>query len=147
METHTQNVKVTRVQVAVAAGTDDSTDSDSVDMTGFDSVTFIAMFGTLTATQVTSIKASQSADDSSFADLLGSNTGPMADTDSDQALVLEITKPTDRYMRCTVVRATANAVIDGVIAIQTGPSSAPTTHDASSVAFAEQHASPIEGTA
>jgi len=136
--------KVTRVTNAVAAGTTDS-NSSSVDMQGFESVMFIALFGTITATAVTSIHAEQSADDSTFADL--ESTSISIDDDEDNmVLVLEVIKPTDRYVRCVVDRGTANAVIDGVIAIQYNARNVPTTQDATTVADSESHVEPDEGT-
>jgi len=139
------NWKATRVSNAVAAGTTDI-NSSSVDMSGFESVTFIVSFGTITATAVTSIKAGQSADDTTFNDLLGSAI-TVADTDDNQIAILEIVKPTDRFVRCTVDRGTANAVIDSIIAFQGRALEAAVTHDASTVVGSELHHAPAEGTA
>jgi len=140
-------IKITRVLNSVVAGITDQ-NSSAVDMAGFDGVLFIALFGALTATQVTQIKAQQdvSSGMGAAADLLGSNVGPLADTDGNKCLVLDIKKPLERYVRCVVDRGTANAVIDGVIAIQYGAGAHPTAH-AASVAFAEAWGSPAEGTA
>lgn len=142
-----KHVKITRVMNAVAAGTTDQ-NGTVLDMQGFDGVMFIAAFGTLTATQVTSIKAQQGtlSDGSDMADLAGSAVGPLADTDGNKCLVLDVYRPQERYVRCVVDRGTANAVIDGVDAIQYDTRYKPTTHDAT-VAFAEAHISPDEGTA
>jgi hypothetical protein len=140
-------IKIARVMNSVAAGTTNQT-SSTLDMAGYEGVLFIALFGVLTATQVTSLKARQGAasDMSDGADLLGSKVGPLADTDGTKCLVLDVKRSNERYMDCVVNRATANAVIDGVIAIQYGPDAKPTAH-AASVAFSEAHVSPIEGTA
>lgn len=135
---------IDRVMNAVAAGTTDQT-SGSVDMQGYEEVTFIAAFGALTATQVTSMRAQQSQDDSSFADLLGTQVGPLADADGNKMLAIRLVKPAERYVRVIIDRATANAVIDGVIAIRSKPRVKPVTHSAD-VAFAETHVSPAEGT-
>ena len=140
------NTKFTRVMDAKAAGTSDQ-NSSAVDMRNFEGVLFVALFGTLTANQVTSIKAQQSAAKSSgFSDLKGTKVGPLADDDDNQALILDVKNPRGRYVRCVVDRGAANAVIDGMIAIQYGPRKAPSKHD-STVAFAEAHASPAEGAA
>lgn len=143
-----QDCKITRVENAVAAGTDDTTASDAIDMSGYDGVVFIALFGTLTASQVTSMKAQQDTASamSTAADLEGSSVGPLADDDDNQCLVLDVYRPRERYVRVVITRATANAVIDGVIAIQYRSRKGPVTQDAS-VAFAEQLVSPAEGTA
>lgn len=142
--------RVLVVNNAAAAGTTDLT-SSSVDMAadvGFDEVTFIAKFGALTATQVTQIKAQQSSDDGSaddFTDIAGSNTGPMADADSNKTLVLTL-RPQKRYVRCVVDRGTANAVLDSVIAIQSMARKLPVTQS-TGVSAVEAHNYPAEGTA
>lgn len=142
-----KDIKVTRVMNAVAAGTSDQNGA-TLDMQGFDGVLFVASFGTLTATQVTAIKAQQGAasDLSDAADLAGTLTGPMADGDSNKLLCLDVYRPQERYVRCVVDRGTANAVIDGVIAIQYKGSKLPITQG-TTVSAAEAHTSPAEGTA
>lgn len=142
-----KEIKITRVVNATAAGTTDI-EGSVLDMSGFEGVVFIALFGTLTATQVTSLKAQQGAasDMSDAADLEGSSVGPLADTDGNKCLVLDVYRPQERYVRCVVDRGTANAVVDGVIAIQYGPRTKPTIND-STVKVAELVISPDEGTA
>ena len=144
-----KDVKVIRVMNAVAAGTTDQNGS-AVDMQNFEGVVFIASLGALTATQVTQMKAQQSSDNGSpdtFADLTGTLTAAMADDDDNQCIVLDIYRPRERYVRPVLLRGTANAVIDGITAIQYGPRKKPTTHDAATVQASETHASPAEGTA
>ena len=143
-----QATKIKRVMNAVAAGTTDQNGS-SVDMANWEGVMFVATLGTLTAGQVTRMKAQQSSDDGAgdaFADLLGTQTPAMADADDDKVIVLDIYRPRERYVRPVLERGTANAVIDGIIAIQYGPRKKPTTHD-TTVQASESHASPAEGTA
>ena len=141
-----KNTKLTRVMDAKSAGVTVQ-DGTTVDMQNWEGVLFVALFGTLTVNQETSIKAQQSAADASgFSDLEGTKVGPLADTDDDKVLVLDVKRPRERYVRCVVSRGTANAVIDGVVVIQYGPRKMPTTHD-STVAAAEAHTSPAEGTA
>lgn len=144
----TREGKVTRVSNAVAAGTTDI-NSSSVDMSGFDSVTFYVLFGTITASAVTSVKAQQSSDDGSsdtFADLTGTGI-TVADDDDNQVVVLEIDQPRERYVRCVVDRGTQNAVVDGIIAVQHNAKTVPVTHDSSTVVSSEYHHAPAEGTA
>lgn len=140
-------VKTIRVMNAVAAGTSDQ-NSSVVDMAGYDGVRFIALFGTLTATQVTKIKVQQGTDATvtDAADLEGTATTALADGDSNKMLITDIIRPRERYVRCVVDRGTANAVIDGVVAEVYKARSVPVTQD-STVAYAEQHVSPAEGTA
>ena len=146
-----KNVKITRLLNAVAAGTTEQAGS-VLDMEGYEGVMFIASFGTLTATQVTSLnaRAGDASDGSdattSAADLAGSKVGPLADGDSNKGLVLDVYRPQKRYIRPVIVRGTANAVIDGVWAIQYSARLGPTTQP-TSVAASKQLASPAIGTA
>lgn len=140
-------IEVQRVMNAVAAGTTDQ-NGTVIDTMGYEGVLFVAAFGTLTATQVTSLKAQQGvqSDGSDMADLAGTSVGPLDDADGDKVLVLDVHKPDERYVRCVVDRGTANAVIDGVVALLYGPRTAATAQGAT-VAAAEAHTSPAEGTA
>ena len=131
---------------AEAAGTT-ARNSSAVDMQGWEGVLFIALFGALTATQVTAIKAQQATSSGgAFSDLAGTKVGPLADADDNKALVLDVKRPRERYVRCVVDRDTADAVIDGVIAIQYGARKVPAAHGAT-VAAAESHTSPAAGAA
>lgn len=142
-----KNVKVTRVMNAQSAGTTDVNGS-VVDMEGFEGVCFLVFFGTIDANAVTSIKAQQGAESdlSDAADLEGTKVS-VADDDDNKVAILDIYKPQERYVRVVVDRGTANAVIDGAVAIQYGARELPTTHDSSTVLDCEVHASPDEGTA
>lgn len=145
-----QDLRFSRVMNAVAAGTTDQT-SSAVDMGadgGYDGVIFVALFGALTATQVTSMKAQQSSDDAAadaYADLAGSSTGPLADADGNKCLVIDV-KPVERYVKAVIDRGTANAVIDGVLAIQYRGAKGPAVNP-SSIADLTRLVMPAEGTA
>lgn len=112
-----------RVMNAVAAGTSDQ-NSDWVDCQNCSGVRFIALLGTLTATQVTLMKlqGANASNKSDATDLLDSDTGTvvtttaLADGDSNKMLVAEVHRLKCRYVRAVIDRGTANAVIDGVIA-------------------------------
>lgn len=146
MKNLTYSSRTIRVLNAVAAGTSDQ-NSAAVDTLGFAGVRFVALFGTLTATQVTSIYAEYSDDGTTgWTEIAGSRVGPLADADSNKALVLDVYRPQKRYVRCVVDRGTANAVIDGVIAELYLPADAPVTRH-SSVAAQEVHNAPHAGTA
>ena len=146
MESLVQSTRVTRVLNAKAAGTTDL-EGTAVDMQTYEGVLFVAAFGALTATQVTALKAQQCpTSDGTFSDLEDTQVGPLDDDDDNQLLVLDVKNPRERYVRCAVARETANAVVDGVIAIQYGPRKKPTSHGAT-VSAAEHHTSPAEGTA
>ena len=137
-------IKTTRVTNTVAAGTGDS-NSSSVDMLDYEGVRFLVSFGTIVSGAATTIKAAQSADDSSWDDLLGTAI-TVTDTDDNDVAILDIWRPINRYVRITVTRATQNSTIDGIIAEQYGPRVLPPTNDAT-VIGQEIHSSPAEGTA
>lgn len=142
-----KNIKVTRVLNAVAAGTTDQ-NSAAVDMSGFDGVVFIGAVGTLTATAVTGLKAQQDTDSGmgTAADLEGS-LASIPDSGSNGVAIVDIYRPKERYVRAVFDRGTANAVLDGIIAIQYKGKKAPTTQDATTVIAAKYLNSPAEGTA
>lgn len=120
--------KFTRVINATAAGTSVITGS-AVDMQGFDGVVFVALFGTLTSGQVTTLGAGDSATTSGFVAITGAVTAALADADGTKMLVLDIFRPQKRYITAIVNRATQNAVIDGVLACQYAAKKQPTTQD------------------
>lgn len=112
-----KEVKVVHVLNAVAAGVTNQTGTH-IDMQGFDGVMFVADIGALTATQVTSLKAQggNASNDSDQADISGAATAAMADGDSNKVLVLDVFRPQQRFVRPVVLRGTANAVINCVVA-------------------------------
>jgi hypothetical protein len=141
-----QNVKITRALNAVAAG-QTVQNGAVIDMANFEGVVFLAAFGALDAGAVTGLKVQQGlqANLSDAADLAGAALA-IADTADNKLLVLDVFRPAERYVRAVVTRGAADAVIDGVIAIQYGPRVLPVTQDAT-VAGIETHVSPAEGTA
>src|SRR6266540_1761419 len=116
-----------------------------IDMANYEGVVFIAALGTLASGTVTGMKAQQGnqANLSDAADLAGTAV-LIADTEDNELLVLDIYRPAERYVRAVVTRGTADATIDGVIAIQYGPRVLPVTQDATVAAIAT-HVSPAEG--
>lgn len=141
-----RSAKFTRVINATAAGATD-VNGGTIDMAHWEGVLFVAAVGTLTATQVTAMHAQQGAlaDGSDMADLLGSSVGPLADGDGTKMLMLDVFQPRERYVRAVLDRGTANAVVDGVIAIQYGPRKIPAVQD-TSVKAAKFVQSPEQGT-
>jgi hypothetical protein len=143
--------KVTVLSAPVAAGTSDVVPTHGVDMAGYDAVTFMFSFGTITSTAVTSVKAQSSSDDAvadAYVDIAGTSLA-VADTLSNTVALLEIIRPPDRWVLPVIDRGTANAVVNNIIAIQyrmhgstTAPVTQPATVGASKIVVA-----PIEGTA
>lgn len=91
----------------------------TIDTYGYAGVAFIFVFGTLTSTQVTSAKLQGGAasDGSDAADIAGSATAALADTDGGKTLLIDLYRPAQRYITPYVSRGTANAVVTQIIAI------------------------------
>lgn len=128
---------------AGAAGTT-AIEGETLDMEGYESVLMVVNFGAITAKAVTSIKAQQSSDDSTWNDLEGTSQ-TVADTDGGDIFFIDLVKPTDRYVRVYVSRATQNAVVACANYYVSGAKKVPVTHD--TVVNGEIHISPAEGTA
>jgi len=139
--------KVTRVLNATAVGTTTVTGT-AIDTSDYDGVVFIAQFGTITdGTPALKAQGGAQANGSDAADLAGTACTP-ALTDDNKAVVLDLYRPTQRYITPAIVRGGATgAVIDSVIAIQYGPRCKPTTNDATTVAVTEAWVSPALGAA
>ena len=132
-----------------AAGTTTIT-SSSVNMAGFNSVLFVVPLGTIVSGAVTSIKLQQSSDDGSsdsFDDLTGTSQ-TIADTDDDKVVYVDLKQPQKQYVRMVVSRATQNATLGGILALQYQKRSiAPTGFTQGTNVAGEQWTAPAEGTA
>lgn len=132
----TEDAKITRVMDAIAAGTSTQT-SDIIDNKDFHGATFYAMLGDVLDTCALEfvIQQGSQAGGGDMADVDDGNVVHVADaTDADDKVVaVEIQRPVSRYLRLKIVRATANAEIDGVLALQSDPKARPVTHDSSTV--------------
>lgn len=135
----------------VAAGSADVTDCYVVDMQGYDSVRMCVAFGTITGSAATSIRAQSAAAKSSAtaltsgADIAGTSI-TVADTDDNKIVILDIVRPTRRYVQLLIKRATQNAVVDYAWYELYGPRKLPVVKDAN-VSNQEIWVSPAEGTA
>lgn len=143
-----KQVKITRILNGVVAGQTVQT-SSAINMAGFDGCVFIAALGALTDDHVTTLKLQQSSDDGStdaYSDLADSGTDNMANDDDNKLLVIDIFRPEKQYLKAVLSRATANAVIDGIIAIQYAGRDCPITQGAT-VDQLITLVTPAEGTA
>lgn len=119
-----KDCKITRVLNSVTAGTSDQ-DGTVLDMTGYDGVLFIAALGDVTATSVDELQVfgntASSTSSPTPVELTNDTAGPYTAGASDadnKLLIVDVVRPAYRYVFPRVKRGTANAVIDGVIAIQ-----------------------------
>ena len=135
----TENTKITKVADAATAATSDVT-SASVDMQGWDGVVFLTSYGTAAADNA--IHAEQSSDDSSFADLEGSEVDVGA---SDEDQFVDLHTPAERYVRCIGERGTSSALGD-IWAIQYRGRDLPQSNVTSGTLNGKQLVRPAEGT-
>lgn len=141
-----EDVKIVRVSAAAAAGTS-TVNGTAVDMTGYDGVLFFASIGAIVSGAATSLKAQQGAasNGSDAADLAGTSV-VIADTDDDKVAVLEVYRPSGRYVRPVLLRATQNATLDGIIAVLYSGHKRAVALDTSAVSTSKAVASPALGT-
>ena len=138
-----EDIKLTLVQEPLADGQTDP-DSDRVDMSGYDGVLFVGILGTIADTGTVTLTAKQAATDIVGTALTDGSVEAAAD-DDDKLLVIDIFRPTKRYVGTTLTRGTANSVYGGTLAIQYKARSRPTTQAAAQLAAAmAQLVSPAE---
>lgn len=116
--------------VATAAGFGDTLNGDIIDLQGFDSICLIGILGDVAATGVATLKAycgdAAALGDGAYKTATATVTADATSADN-KLLVLDIVRPGKRYVRADLVRATANIVVDGVIAIRYNAKTAPVT--------------------
>lgn len=136
-----KDCKITRVENAAAAGQTELK-TDVLDMSGYDGVMFVAILGDVTDTSVLTLTAKQNTANSDSSPTPTSITGASATftagaSDADnKLLVVDVVRPTSRYVFASLTRTTANAVVDGIIAIQYRSRSVPVTQGSTVLASA-----------
>lgn len=132
-----KDMKVMRVANDAVAGTTDVT-TIAIDMAGFDSVCFIAALGDVTNGSVLLLTAYSNASNAASGGtaITNANAGLTATSTSadNDLIIVDVLRPANRYVYATLNRGTANAVVDGIIAILYNARSLPVTLDASVVA-------------
>ena len=121
--------KVTRVSASVAAGTS-AVNSSIIDMANYDACCFLALLGDVLTTSVLTLTIEENSVNSGTGmAAVGNTTAWTADaTNADSKILLaDIRNPRERYLRAVLTRTTANAVVDGILAIQYNESVAPVT--------------------
>ena len=112
---------------AVAAGTTDTLTSNALDTQGFESVGLVVNFGTITATGTVTGKIQHSDDNVTYADVASSSQQATAAANTLGQLLWSVQKPTKRYYKVLLTRATANAVINSEVAYLANPFEAAVT--------------------
>jgi hypothetical protein len=134
-----KEIKVTVVEAAAAAGTSELV-SDVLDMQGWGGVMFIALLGDVTDTSVLTLTAKGNtanhvSSPTPVSQAAATFTAGASSADS-KVLMVDVFDPALRYIFASLTRATANAVLGGIIAIQYQPDQKPTVQDASVIASA-----------
>lgn len=135
-----KSIKVTVVEAAAAAGQTELV-SDVLDMSGYEGVIFIALLGDVTSGSVLTLTVKGNSANSVSSPTpvtqkaTSAFTAGASDADS-KVLLVDVYKPTLRYMFASLTRTTQNAVVGGIIAIQYRSRAKPSTHDASVIASA-----------
>jgi hypothetical protein len=135
-----KEVKITVVEAAAAAGTSALT-SDVLDMSGYEGVMFIALTGDVTDTSVLTLTVKGNSANSTSSPTpvtqKASDAFTASATSADsKAIVVDVYKPTLRYVFAELSRATANAVVGGILAVQYCARNKPTSQDATVIASA-----------
>lgn len=148
MSNLSNSTRIVRVSNAIAAGVTTPQSSAVVDTAGFEGCRFVFLMGATAATGTPQCKIQQgnAANMSDAADLLGSGYLNVPTTDDNQAVIIDVYRPTNRYLRAQVIRGTANTTIDGIIAELYEGDVLPKTKDAT-VASGKILVSVAEGTA
>lgn len=138
------NIKVSRVLGYHAAGTTDRKAS-IVDMQNYDGVVFVATFGTMTSSSKILLKVGSATtnDTSAMADTVATTGQKTSDGTDDVQLVLDVYRPAKRYLEAQITIADANALIEGIVAIQYKGSKMPVTQATATLA-SETFASPAD---
>ena len=128
----TKQNDIREVCAPVAAANNTDQNSDRVDTSGFDSVTFIVPITDSVATGVATMTIEENESDSdtgmeAITNAVATATCAVNDDLNGQLLVVEVKRPTARYVQCVLTSETANIAFGNVIAILSEPRTKPTT--------------------
>lgn len=135
-----KGVKVTVVSPAAAAA-QTAINSSVLDMTGYEGVMFVALTGDVTSGSVLSLLAKGNTANSTssptpITQATATYTALSASDSDSKALIVDVFRPSLRYMFASLTRTTQDAVIGGIVAIQYSAKNKPTSQDASVIASA-----------
>lgn len=138
MENLSKDVLITQHMNPVAAGTTTQTSGAAIDMAGYEGCIFIASLGAVTDTSVLLLTALEVATNavSGGTAVTGGAAGATGSTSSNTMLIVDVVRPSKRYLYVTLARGTANAVINCIIAIRYRARKKPVTLDATVLAAA-----------
>lgn len=135
-----KSIKVTVVEAAAAAAQTELV-TDVLDMSGYEGVMFLALLGDVTSGSVLTLTAKGNSANSVSSPTpvtqkaTDAFTAGATSADS-KVLMVDVYRPTLRYVFGSLTRTTADAVVGGIIAIQYGAGLKPTAQDATVIASA-----------
>lgn len=129
-----KNCVIAEVLAPVAAASSTDSNSDILDMTGWEGVMFIVPITDCAATGVATLNVQENtANSDSGMTTVDTATATCTTNDdlNNTLLIVDIYKPLKRYIQGNVVSATANIAFGNMIAIKYGPKKMPITDDSS----------------
>lgn len=126
----TKNFEIRECGAPVSAASNTDQNTDRIDMSGYESATFIVPITDSVATGVATLTVEQNTSDSDtgMAALSGAvATATSAENDdlNNTLLVVEVTKPRERYIQGVITSGTANIAFGNAIVILSGARTKP----------------------
>lgn len=122
MQNLLDHVEIREVGAPVANASNTDSNTDRIDMTGWDGICFVTVITDCANTGVATLKVEQNTADSdsgmaalSGADAAGTSGGD--DDMNDKLLIVDVYKPRERFVQAVRTSATANIAFGSVIAI------------------------------
>lgn len=114
-----QNAQVAYAVGSYGAGTS-TVQGYVTDMSGYDNVMYILNLGTVTSGGNVTLRVEGSDASNGSSNTTLANTGVNVDPVSNTTIVIDVIKPSNRYVFPLVVRATQNSVVNSITAIKYG---------------------------
>ena len=130
----TQDVRIDRVANAAAAAQTEVLTS-VLDMQGYDGVLFLALLGDVADTSVLTLTAKENTASSTSSPTPTAVSGGAAtftagaSNADNKVLAVDVVCPTKRFVFGSLTRTTANAVVDGIVAVRYKAHAKPVVND------------------
>lgn len=146
--TFTDKYKILEVAAPISLADDTDTNTDRIDMSGWDGVVFITPITDSVDTGVAAITVEQDDEDAdtnmaALSGAVATATSASNDDLNNTLLVVDVFRPRERYVQAAITSTTANIAFGTTIAILYNGSKLPITQDDTIQAIA-QVASPAE---
>ena len=100
-----------------AASTTNIDGADTVDMAGYDTVLFMVILGTMVNLSVLNLTIYEGATDGTEAASVATSGNVTSDATDETIMLLEVTKPSYRYLEPVLTITTQNAEVECILAI------------------------------